>query len=349
MPVNLTPWLEKLESAIDLAWEREKIATWKRFLDFQPFPQGFPPPTPTLPPPQKGDWPAFSINQAIRDPYAMALQQLGGVYQAAVTRSWNVPCIRSNYGTGILPSLFGAETFWMDEALNTLPTSRPLQGADAIRRLLDAGVPNLEAGFGRDVFQTAALMRQAIAPYPKINEITWMYHPDIQGPVDVLELLWGSDMFYAFVDEPALVHDAMTLVTETYIRFLRRWLAENPPKGDGRYMAHWGYFCKGQVFLREDSIVNLSVSMYEEFIQPHDARVFKTFGGGGIHFCGREDHAIESMTSTPGLNMVQMSQPHLNDMPRIVRATIGRGIPLVVRFVDSMKGLDLTRGYFRAG
>jgi hypothetical protein len=34
--------------------------------------------------------------------------------------------VRANYGTGIIPTLFGAELFVMDEPLNTLQTTRPL-------------------------------------------------------------------------------------------------------------------------------------------------------------------------------------------------------------------------------
>ena len=55
------------------------------------------------------------------------------------------------------------------------------------------------------------------ADFPKVSEYVRIYHPDLQGPMDVCELLWGSELFLAMLDTPDLVHASLKLITETYI------------------------------------------------------------------------------------------------------------------------------------
>ena len=371
---NLEQYLDKLEQAIDLDWERGKFETWKRVLDFEPQPEPFVPAEPQngadpgdwpvgqtgtsrCAPPGKrlrqgstvadttpSGWPKIGVNEAIRDMEKMLLQQLSRVYRNACVKNLQPLAIRCNYGTGILPSLFGAEPFWMDDELDTLPTNRPLEGPDAVGRLIERGVPDLDGGFGGKVFETAEFYKEVLSPYPGIREAVWIYHPDLQGPIDVVELLWGSPMYYAFYEEPQKVKDITGLVTETYVRYLRRWF-ETVPEKDPVYSAHWDLFHKGRVMLRDDSIVNLSPEMYQEFVKPYDDRILAEFGGGAIHFCGKADHCIDLMTDSEHLTLVNMSQPEMNDMERIHAATVGKGVILNAPYrEETMSGLDLRRG-----
>lgn len=344
MAHDISACLEKLEEAIDLEWERRKIETYKRFLDFEPFEPVFEKGK-RVGGVEPGKWPRIRVNEAIADKERMLIQQLGEVYNTACAHSYAVPNIRCNYGTGCLPSLFGATVFWMEDELDTLPTTRPLEGEDAMARLLDAGVPDLNAGFGARIFETAEYFMETLAPYPKMQETVWLYHPDLQGPTDVLELLWGSSMYYAFHEKPDMVKAVSELVCETYISFMKRWLEMVPSRGDDEYMAHWGGLYKGQVMLRDDSVVNLSPEMYLEFVKPYDERILETFCGGGIHFCGRADHCIHLMTDSSRLTAVNMSQPLLNDMRKVYETTVGKGIILNVEITDEMReSFDLTRG-----
>ena len=60
-------------------------------------------------------YPKININDAIADYDLMLQSQLCGTSNA-LTKSGNL-CIRANYGTGILSSLFGAEIFVMPSPL----------------------------------------------------------------------------------------------------------------------------------------------------------------------------------------------------------------------------------------
>ncbi|HEX2973085.1 MAG TPA: hypothetical protein VHP11_12175 [Tepidisphaeraceae bacterium] len=345
--LTLKPYLDKLENAIDLDWERRKIQTWKRVLDFQPNDGGFIAYQPRNN--EAGtDWPSIPINDAIKDPELMLLRELGPAYKVVCQKSYSIPNIRCNYGTGILPSLFDVETFWMADELDTLPTNKPL-GEAAMDGLLTRGIPDFNKGFAGQVFETAEYFKTMLASYPRIREAVWIYHPDLQGPIDVVELLWGSEMFYAFYDIPDRVKAVTELITQTYIRYLKQWYEIIPQHMNSQYMVHWGRLWKGNVLLRDDSIVNLSEDMYKEFVKPYDERVLETFGGGAIHFCGHVDHCIDALCDSRYLQGINPSQPHLNDMRKIFAASVGRGILLDCPKSRHTDNLDVSRGVVFSG
>ena len=236
-------------------------------------------------------------------------------------------CVRCNYGTGILPTLFGCELFLMEEDMNTLPTAIPLASRERVRSLVDQGVPDVHKALGAKVFEAAARFMGVFAEYPAIRQCIQLYHPDWQGPIDVAEVVWGSPIFYAFYDDPDLVRRFLSLVVDTYATFARDWykLTGAP----SAYTCHWDMLHKGTLMLRNDSLMNLSPEMYTEFVRPMDQRLFDEFGGGVVHFCGRGSHYIESLSKMRGLTGIAMSQPELNDMEVVFRNTVDKGIKLL--------------------
>ena len=154
----------------------------------------------------------------------MVVQQLEMCSKSLAEGSGALPAVRCNYGTAILPSLFGAEIFLMDREIDTLPACRPLEGgADAVKRLLDRGVPDLETGQGEIVFRMGEYFGQLLREFPGLAEHVHIYHPDLQGPMNVCEMLWGGSIYVDFYDKPDLIKGFLSLITETYIRFMRRW------------------------------------------------------------------------------------------------------------------------------
>lgn len=317
--------LEDIESRIDPETEEDFLAQWRGFLDHKFTGEAF---TARRRKTSVSQVPRVevNINDAIEDDEQMLVSQLNIVSDALAGES-GVLSVRSNYGTGILSSLFGAELFVMPREMDTLPTTRPL-GDAAIDRLLESGVPDLNTGLGRKVFEMGEVFAEVFEHYPKIKKYVDVYHPDTQGPLDICELLWGGDMFYAMYDEPERVHALLALVTETYARFMEKWFALFPRKSE--YGTHWGRLMfKGGILLRDDSAMNLSPEFYEEFARPYDAHLLARFGGGAIHFCGRGDHYIASMSEISGLTGVNLSQPHLNMMEEIYTHTVDKNIQLL--------------------
>lgn len=344
----LESYLADLEERLDEEAEQAHLEQWKRFWTADgtstegavaadaATPGGVFAPRRNYAPPPAIEWPVVPINDAIEraDPDLMLLRELKVASDRLAAGAGGVFNIRSNYGTGILPSLFGTELFMMEKELETLPTARPL-GADRAKALLDAGLPSVRRGQGAQVLDLAERYRSLVRGYPKVARWIRQYHPDIQSPMDALEMIYGSELFLAVYDEGPTVHALLRLLTDTYAAMLRAWLAvvadtSDIDLDDGQlYTAHWGFLIRGRIMLRADSAMNFSPDMYDEFIIPYDRELLAAFGGGAMHFCGKGDHYIRSLCASPGLFAINMSQPEYNNMETIYEATVDRGIRIV--------------------
>ena len=106
-----------------------------------------------------------------------------------------------------------------------------------------------------------AVFREVFSHYPKIRKYVTVYHPDTQGPLDLCELLLGSEIFYLPYDDPDSLDAMLSLMTETVTAYLNKWY-EIFPKTPER-SSHWGRFChRGCLVLRLDS-----ESEAEEFME----------------------------------------------------------------------------------
>lgn len=323
---TLLTCLDDLESRIDCGEEERLLGEWKTFAEGRNTSDIFSPRRSGIVPPRV-EWPAVTVNAALDDFDLMALQQYKNCSDLLADGRGYLMCVRSNYGTGILPSLFGVRLFIMEDSMNTLPGNWPLDDPDAIRKAIDGGVPDLQGGWGAKVFEMGRRYAEIARQYPNIGRHVHVYHPDLQGPMDICELLWGSSMFYTLVEDPPLIKEFLDLITRTYIAFMREWTRIFPFDAEGNM--HWGYYHRGSVMLRDDSAMNLSPEMFNEFIRPHDQRILDEFGGGCIHFCGRGDHYIHLVGEMRGVNGVNLSQPEYNDMETNFRNTIDKGIVLL--------------------
>ena len=334
--MTLRACLADLEDRIDPEIEDQLRSQWERFVQGRHPDAYFHPRRRAARPPQMPglrvgpsgpEWPHVTVNQALADQDALLLQQYEGCSRSLSEADGNLLAVRCNYGTGILPSLFGAELFVMDDETDTLPTTRPLPSLEAVAALVESGVPDLDGGLGAEVFSAAARFRAMAEEYPKIGRYVTVYHPDLQGPMDVCELLCGSRLFLWVRDQPQLARELLELVTRTYRAFMQRWLAIFPASPP--YSVHWSLLHRGVIMLRDDSAMNFSPADFERFIRPLNQELLDAFGGGAEHFCGRGDHFIGSMCRMRGLHAVHMSQPEYNDMETILANTVDRGIALL--------------------
>ena len=340
--MNLTPYLDDLERRLDPEQEARLERDWCGFARGT-CDELF---IPRRPPAPAGlEWPHIPVNDTLDDPELLLLRELARCSRFLEQGDGRLLHIRANYGVGILPMAFGAPEFRMSASQNMLPNVRAL-GPERISGLLDAGVPAMDAGRLADVWHWAELAREQLAPYPLLQRYVHCYHPDLQGPMDVCELLWGSDVFYDLYDEPDQIQALLALICQSYEMIMDRWLQLVPSQLPEDCSCHWGMVHAGRIMLRDDSAMNLSPDMFEEFIAPWDGRLLQRYGGA-VHFCGRGDHYIENLTRLPGLRAVNMSQPHLNDLDRIFAHTIGQGLPLLG--FDHHSADALTRPGLRRG
>ena len=197
-----------------------------------------------------------------------------------------------------------------------------------MQALVEHGMPEMQSGLGAAVLAVGERLAKIAAQYPKIGKYVHIYHPDMQGPMDLCEMLWGSELFMDLIDKPELVHRILELLTDTYVEFMRVW--DDVVDANGRnWAAHWGMMHAGKIMIRTDSGMNLSPQIYDEFIRPCDQRLLNELGGGAVHFCGRGSHYIASTCSMDRIYAINPSQPHLNETETIYRNTVDKGIRLL--------------------
>ena len=337
--MNLEIYLDDLESRIEIDNEENVLKQWFDFTENR-FQGNIFNPIRKKAVSANIEWSDIPLNKTLVDIDSMLYQQYRNCHHVQTNDFGTFMNVRANYGSSIIPLLFGVEPFIMDESLNTLPTSRPLSGGlDEAKKLLDKGVPDIYQGPAEQALEITKRFSEIGVKYPKIGKYVHQYHPDTQGPMDICELLIGSRIFLDMYDYPELIHDFLALITQTYIKYLKEWYKLVPNKND--WSVHWGSMFKGKIMLRDDSAMNLSPEMYAEFIFPYDQQLLNEFGGGGIHFCGRGDHFIEKMSSTVGFNILCMSQPEYNDMEVIFKNTADKGIKVVVKYNPEYLNRDL--------
>ena len=333
--------IEDLERRIDPDTEEDFKQQWRDFLFgrfdgdiFTPKRKKITPPTVELS--------NIHINDAIEDYDAMLQMQLSQLSMTLNTPS-RCLCLRSNYGTGIMTTILGADLYMMPRKMNTLPTTKPVNDPEWIRAMLERGMPDHRSGLGEKVFGFGEICAELFAKYPKVAKYVTFYHPDFQGPLDACELLWGTDIFYSMYDEPELVHDAISLITDTYINCMDKWYNLFP--ADDEMNPHWeAFFYRGKIVLRSDSAMNLSPDLYCEFSLPYDRKLLERYDGGAIHFCGRGDHYIDIICAEKGVTAINMSQPEYNDMEKIYTNTVDKGIK-ILSMPREQAVADTSRGF----
>lgn len=286
--------LERLEREIDSVYLERAQQRQRDALDFvagAPLPvrQGVP---------TKYEVPPMDV--VVEDIEAMLVRELIGCLSTALAKDDGILTIRANYGVGTLPSLFGLPSRVIDGGM---PWVDSLDSVDDIRNLVAKGVPDVNGGLAQRVADTHAYYRKAMRDYPNCQKYIKIIHCDAQGPFDIADLIWGSDIFYGMYDEPELLHDLMELITQTYIGFMERHLDDCDRAASG-YCYHWGTLYKGACVLRDDSSVNLSREMYLEFVMPYHRKIAAYFDGVAMHFCGRADHWVQDLIREPNIKSV---------------------------------------------
>jgi hypothetical protein len=318
--------LEDIERRIDPEVEEDFSEQWRGFLKDTFTGDIFAPRRKKVTKPSFA-YPNVNINDAIEDYDLMLQSELCALSYSLSNASRTCGLWLGGYGTGTLSSVLGADIFVVPYELNTPPTTRVVGGTDRIREIVARGVPNVENGFGKRVFECGEIFAEMFAKYPNISKCVNVFHPDLQGPLDIAELMWGGDMFYAMYDEPELVHAFLSLITETFIAFMKRWQTIFPLHPEINCYKFYHYL--GGILLRCDSAMNLSPDLYREYAVPYDTRLYEQFGGGAMHFCGKGDHYIEVLSSVKGLTGVNLAQPEYNDMETIYRHTVDKGIKIL--------------------
>ena len=322
--MDLKPYIEDIERRLDETQEQAIYDAWRDFALGKNRRAPFAPPVRKYVP-AGVEWKHVNVNDALADEELMVLSQLERCHAALTTPSDMPMIIRANYGVGNIASMFGARRFVMPYEMDTLPNVYPMGGA-AVPAILDAPTPGLDRGNCPAIMRIAERFAEIREKYPKIRRFVRIDAPDAQGPMDNCELIWGSEIFYAMYDEPENVHALLRKATDAMKTLLDGWHSVLPIE-DGM-TSYFGRLAPGGIVIRDDSAMNLSPEFFDEFIRPYDSELLEYYGGGIVHFCGRGDHFVDKLAQIPKLHGVDLSQPHLNDMDKVLSALPDRGINL---------------------
>lgn len=215
-------------------------------------------------------------------------------------------CLRPNFGTVFIPSMFGLkykvpkDTFaWITFHLSK----------DEIRKF---NFPDLDK---------IDLMKRAIEYIQffkeKLPEWIHVYLPDTLGPFEIAHSVYGDNLFYDIYDDPSFIHYLLELCTDVYIQVTERLKKIIGEERESCYHGHalvrGIYMRNGGTRISEDSATLILPKHIDEFVIPYDEKALEAFGGGFVHFCGKNDYLLESFLKLDEVRAINLGNPEMYD------------------------------------
>jgi hypothetical protein len=265
------------------------------------------------------DFRSYSYTEAFDDPAKMMVNQLlvgwGSPYAHITAPVYDdMPyTLRSNTGIVIVASMFGAAVTILDD---NMPWVTPFESLDDLRALVDAPLPEVNAGIGQRVLDIYDFYHHALEDYPTCREAFEIALPSILCPFNVAELLWPN-IYLDIFEHTDLINRVLGHITGQILRAYDAFkgLARDTLMPAGGYQH--GAATRGRMLVRADSIINVSPAMYREVIMPHHARISEALGGAGFHACGKVDNHIDALLEVPQVQCIDLGQPEMNDLDTI--------------------------------
>lgn len=289
-----------------------------------------------------GRWSPYPHAEAIADPEKMLFNELVSAWGTSIchreTVGDDLPCtIRANFGCVVIASLFGAR---IEQVEDNPPWVRHFETRSEFAVALQRDPLDFTQGWCPRVVECYEFYRAALAPYPGLARLIKLVLPDLQGPMDTVELLRGSELYVDLYEDPALLADALAWAAAAQAGF-ERHLAHSVNDGPPGWAHQHGFVMRGPLLIRIDSAIMLSPRMYREQIAPHDERVLRELGGGGLHSCGNINLNGPEYLDVPSAQCLDLGQPELNDLDKLYALAQRRRIPLLR---VSVKEEELTSG-----
>jgi hypothetical protein len=258
----------------------------------------------------------YRDHQAYRDPIAMMQNLLlERVVPGLILKDDNPLAIRNNHGTIQVASVLGGR--W-DMREDNPPWIEPWGSDEPIRALVDRDEPlDLSGGVTGPSIKTLRFYAEQLARFPKCEQAVQISMPDLQGPFDTAEQLWGSDIYVAIMDQPSLVTALMEKVVRTMLEMDQLYRPYTRDRLEPFANSQHGYNIAGRLLIRNDSSILVSPDTYRNMIAPLDSRVLKAVGGGSLHFCGNGEHLIKPMLEIADLKGLDFGQSLMMDSDRI--------------------------------
>lgn len=293
-----------------------------------------------------GRWAPYPHAETLADPEKMLFNELVSAWGTSICHRAEVgddlPCtIRANFGCVVIASLFGAR---IEQVEDNPPWARSFETREEFVAALERDPLDFRQGWCPRVIERYEFYRATLAAYPVLGRVIKLVLPDLQGPMDTVELLRGCELYVDLCQDPALAAEALAKVATAQIGFARR-LAPLVSDGPPGWTHQHGFLMRGPILIRIDSAIMLSPRMYREQIAPHDERVLRELGGGGLHSCGNINLNGVEYLGLPSMQCLDLGQPQMNDLDTLYGLARARRIPLLRLSVSEG---ELTSGAVRS-
>ncbi len=288
MPSQLDELLKRVSDEIDPTHCQRVDARYRHALSWEPV--DYPPlvvyalwpATMQLPPP----WDRFDhfpYGTAFYNPEMMLQNQLlECVVPGLILKDDGPLAIRNDHGAIQVASVLGGR--WVLTGDN-YPWIEPLESRDVLQQIArDRSAVDPDGGIMKLSLKTLHFYHEKLQQFPPCDEWIQVSMPDLQGPMDTAEQLWGSEMFADFYESPDLVANLMERIVDTTLAVAETYRRLSVDRLDPVANTQHGYGFPGRLLLRGDSCIMISPQMYAEHVRPHDARqVLTAWHHSGAH------------------------------------------------------------------
>jgi len=233
--------------------------------------------------------------------------------------------IRANFGTVIIASLFGARVEQRDD---NPPWVRSFQTEEEFLSVFGRDPRDFSQGICPQVEERYRFYRDVFSGYPNLARCIRIVLPDLQGPLDTLELLRGSAIYEDFILEPERTDLALQRIAQAQAGFATH-LQPFTTDGTEGFSRQHATVIKGNILIRNDSAIMISPEMYSVQVAPHDEFVLREMGGGGVHSCGKIDFNVPEIFRLPSIQCFDFGQSYLNDLEPVYELAKEKKIPLI--------------------
>lgn len=281
----------------------------------------------SYPLPKDSPFKPFAHGETFDNPEKMLFNQFLSSFDISIYHNKDVksdlPCsIRADFGCVLIASMFGAN---IEQVENNPPWVRN-QSPLSYQQILAVDTGDFSKGWIPRVAQRYKFYRDVLQDYPRLQSVTSITLPDLQGPIDNLELLRGSELFLEIYTQRDDFLAAMEKVTDAQIRLAEYFKPLISERIEGVSHQH-SFPLLGQMLIRCDTAIMLSPQMYAELIGPYDEKVLAALGGG-IHSCGNVDGIVEEFLSLKLAKCFDYGQSELNDVRTAYNAAKAKKIAI---------------------
>jgi len=258
----------------------------------------------------------YPYRWAFNHPVAMMQNQLlDRVVPGLILKDDNPLAIRNDHGTIQIASLLSGQWYMHED---NYPWVGSLDSVETVKKLVEEDNEiNLQSGVIPQSIKTLEFYTEHLSKYPLCKEAIQISLPDLQGPLDTADILWGSEIFAEILANPDLVTAFMNKIVNimiTVMEYYRRFTYDRlEPFANTQH----GYNIPGRLLIRNDSSIIVSPDTYRRLIMPQDAKLLKKIGAGSIHFCGNGQHLIKPMLEISELRGLDFGQPEMMNIDQI--------------------------------